>query len=312
MTSPKRVLVIGGTGTVGTHVVRELRERGATPLVLVRTPRALPEGAVAVNGNTLDAASVDAAVRQADSVVFVTPHENYATEIRMTENVLDACAAHQVPVTYFSVGLMGESKWSRMIFGSLIGLFMPHYKDRIRAAQQAFLHAARPHIVGAGCFCQCSDFFIDDILQGSFTEPTGTKGMPRVDAYDIGAVIAVVALMPKGSARVVTGADGPLAVTGPQAAAIWAEELGRPVTYAGDQNDRWERSLARTLNGEKLDQYTKTLRLMRKAWVPVSKSRVHATAVMLGRPPRSYRDYVRDSVATLRAREQVEASSRAA
>lgn len=296
----KRVLVIGGTGTVGKHAVRELLERGATPLVLTRGPRSLPAGALAVVGDTLDAASVDAAVAQAEAVIYVTPHEAEATESRMSQNVLDACARHAVPATYFSVGLPGRTRWTRALFGVLIGIVMPHYRDRIRGAQRAFLHPANANMVIAGCFCQCSDYFIDDILQGSFTEPTGKLGLSRVDAYDIGAALAVVALRPKGSPRAFEGVEGAEAVTGPQAAAIWAAELGRPVTYAGHNNDRWQQSLARSLQQPKLDQYIKTLKPMHFAWVPVSGARVRKTTLLLGRPPRSYRDYVRDEVRALR------------
>jgi uncharacterized protein YbjT (DUF2867 family) len=303
VSAQKRVLVVGGTGTVGRHAVRELLERGAAPLVLVRGPRTLPAGAVPVAGDALDAAAVDEAVGQADAVIFIAPHETYDVEKRMTENVLDACARRGIPATYFSVGLPGASRITRFLFGLLIGLFFSHYKPRIKLAQRAFLHPARPHIIGSGCFCQCTDYFVDDILAGTYTEPAGPKPLTRVDAYDIGAALAIVALGPK-EPRVISGVEGAEAITGPQAAEIWAAALERPVVYAGGHNDQWERSLARTLENPKLDQYIKTLRLLPRAWAPVSKRRLRNTTVLLGRPPRSYRDYVKDKVAELRALEQ--------
>lgn len=46
-----RVVVVGGTGFVGQALVRRLLQGGHTPLVLARTPRDLPPGAVFVKGD---------------------------------------------------------------------------------------------------------------------------------------------------------------------------------------------------------------------------------------------------------------------
>ena len=61
-----RVLVVGGTGFVGRHVVARLLQGGHTPLVLARTPRDLPPGAVFLQGDITrevpDLAGVEAAI----------------------------------------------------------------------------------------------------------------------------------------------------------------------------------------------------------------------------------------------------------
>ncbi|WP_253731943.1 NAD-dependent epimerase/dehydratase family protein, partial [Thermus scotoductus] len=46
-----RVLVVGGTGFVGRHLVARLVQGGHIPLVLSRTPRDLPKGAVHIPGD---------------------------------------------------------------------------------------------------------------------------------------------------------------------------------------------------------------------------------------------------------------------
>src|SRR5512142_1469844 len=55
-----KVLVVGGTGTVGSQVVRELAGRGVEVRVLTRDPSKakLPSGVQAVKGDLLDPATI--------------------------------------------------------------------------------------------------------------------------------------------------------------------------------------------------------------------------------------------------------------
>lgn len=72
-----RVLVTGGSGFLGSHTVRALREHGHTVRVLARTPakahdlfaRMAIEGVEVVAGDITDRATVDAAVDGCDAVV---------------------------------------------------------------------------------------------------------------------------------------------------------------------------------------------------------------------------------------------------
>ncbi|MEO7920338.1 MAG: NAD(P)H-binding protein, partial [Thermoanaerobaculia bacterium] len=69
-----KVLVLGGTGTVGSQVVRELVSRGVDVQVLTRDPGKaadLPKGAVAVAGNLLEPATIRRAFRGMDGVFLL-------------------------------------------------------------------------------------------------------------------------------------------------------------------------------------------------------------------------------------------------
>lgn len=306
----KRVLVIGGTGTVGSNAVKSLIERGTTPRALVRSAAraaTLPGGCEHVIGDSLDRASLDAAAEGVDHVVFVAPHATYEDELCMSDNVIAVCHARKLPLVYFSVGLPGETRIVRFLLSLLIGVFFPHYWPRIRIAQRVFWSPVRPLVVGSGAFCQITDAFIDDILAGSYPEPAGgaNKGMPRAHAADMGALIARVVMGPNPPGRRVFGVEGPEVVNGVTAAAMWSEALGRPVTYAGDKNTRWRAALAEKLDEPKLTQSIKTIRVMPLSRFPVSKKRLADTTEMLGRPPLSYRDYVREKVEQLRAEGRV-------
>jgi uncharacterized protein YbjT (DUF2867 family) len=68
-----RILVPGGTGTVGSVVVKELVERGADVRVLTRDPAKLKEtkGVTAVQGNLLEPATIRRVVDGVDGVFLL-------------------------------------------------------------------------------------------------------------------------------------------------------------------------------------------------------------------------------------------------
>src|SRR3954471_18512380 len=76
-----RVLVTGGTGTIGSMLVPALLERGADVRVLVRSPSAdarLPAKAEIARGDLLDPASVAPAMQGVDKLFLlnaVSPDE---------------------------------------------------------------------------------------------------------------------------------------------------------------------------------------------------------------------------------------------
>ena len=76
------VLITGGTGYVGQHLIPELLARGHRVRALARQTSLgrIPTGAQAVVGNALDEESVAAALRPGDTVVHLvgTPHPSPA------------------------------------------------------------------------------------------------------------------------------------------------------------------------------------------------------------------------------------------
>jgi uncharacterized protein YbjT (DUF2867 family) len=78
MASSLDILITGGTGYIGQHVIPLLVERGHRARVLAREQSLsrVPAGATAVTGDALDANSVATALRPGDTVVHLvgTPH----------------------------------------------------------------------------------------------------------------------------------------------------------------------------------------------------------------------------------------------
>jgi NADH dehydrogenase len=74
------VLVTGGTGFIGSHIVRRLLEKGHRVAVMSRDPRRVPNGVEARRGDVADAASLEAAMAGVDVVVAAVQFPNHPVE----------------------------------------------------------------------------------------------------------------------------------------------------------------------------------------------------------------------------------------
>jgi nucleoside-diphosphate-sugar epimerase len=118
--SPKRILIVGATGGTGRELVRQALERGYEVTVLVRSPPKVDlrhPALTILQGNVLDAASVDAAVRGQEAVLCALGHKRLffqPTTIlsRGTRNLLRSMETNAVPrlVCETSLGI-GDSAW---------------------------------------------------------------------------------------------------------------------------------------------------------------------------------------------------------
>src|SRR5271166_989948 len=71
-----KIVVIGGTGTVGSHTVRELLKRGAEVRVMTRSAdriASLPSGVEGVTGSMLQTESLPAVFAGASELFLITP-----------------------------------------------------------------------------------------------------------------------------------------------------------------------------------------------------------------------------------------------
>jgi len=80
MTTPIDILITGGTGYIGAHLVPVLLARGHRVRVLARpeSARRVPAGATPVIGDALDGKSIESALQPADTIIHLvgTPQPN--------------------------------------------------------------------------------------------------------------------------------------------------------------------------------------------------------------------------------------------
>jgi uncharacterized protein YbjT (DUF2867 family) len=272
------VLVVGGTGTVGSQVVRNLLQQGHGVRILTRTAEratAVPEGSRGIVGDLQQPASLGRAFQDAEGVFLCTA----LTQDETAQGLAAVRAAREAAVR-------------RIVYMSIHNLesgpHIPHFASKI-PIERAIRESGIPYtILRPNNFFQNDLWFREAIVRyGVYPQPIGRVGISRVDARDI-ADMAAAALTQPGHEGAVYPAVGPDVLTGDAVAEIWTRHLGRDVYYAGDDLDAWS-AQARAMLPEWL------VRDLAVMFAHFQRQGLHATGEdlalqsrVLGHPPRSF------------------------
>lgn len=280
-----KVMVLGGTGTVGSNVVRELTSRGVEVRVLTRDPekaKSLPPGVQAVRGDLLDPATVRSVFAGMDGVFLLnglSPTETH--EGLMAVN--GARLANVARIAYLSVQDVDKAP------------HLPHFGSKIA------VEAAVKESGIAFTILRPNNFFQNDLTlkeamlrHGVYPQPIGDVGVSRVDVRDI-AEAAALALADGGHAGQTYNIVGPVAHTGATTAEAWSAALGRNVAYAGNDLDAWEKQARQVLP----PWLAFDLRLMyayfQRNGLRASAADIDRQTKLLGHAPRRFEDFVAET-----------------
>ena len=139
------------------------------------------------------------------------------------------------------------------------------------------------------------------LTTGIYGAPIGSKGVSMVDVGDIGDAAALELLRRHRAAkplgRETYDLVGPQSLTGADLASIWTEALGRPIRYGGDDLGTMEQRLKSMLPS----WHAMDLRLMFSRYqtdgASATTESLARLTTLLGRAPRSYRDFARNAAA---------------
>ncbi|UJP10439.1 NAD(P)H-binding protein [Microbacterium sp. KUDC0406] len=193
-----RIIVVGGTGYAGAHIVREAVTRGHDVVAIARnTPDAPIEGATYVQGSALDVNGLGDVFDGADAVVSaISPRGD------MTDKALDALAALAAKLTGTStrLGVVGGAG------GSLVAAGGPRLFDQGFPAE--YKHEAQ---VGIDGLAMLQD--TDAGLDWFFVHPAEVFGPwaegERTGAYRDGGDVLVRA---EDGTSTISGADFAVAI----------------------------------------------------------------------------------------------------
>lgn len=283
------ILVTGSTGTVGAQVVRRLAEQGASVRALARAPEKtrFPPGVEPVKGDLTDVDATRAALAGTDTLFL-----------------LNAVVPDEVTQALTALNLAREAGIERIVYFSVFNsdLFtdVPHFTGKHTVERMIEQHGLPATVLRPAYFIQNDAAHKEPLLgHGVYPMPVGEAGVAMVDARDIAEVAATCLLRRENAARPMAreliDVVGPDALTGSGLAAIWSEVLGKPIRYAGDDLEAFERQLKGSAPGWMAFDMRMMMSRLQQDGMVAKPGSVDKMAELLGRPPRTYRDFASET-----------------
>jgi uncharacterized protein YbjT (DUF2867 family) len=280
------ILVTGATGTIGRHVVEQLVSRGASVRALVRNPAKadFPAGVDVVKGDLMEPDTLRGAL-DGVSALFL----------------LNAVTPDEFTQALIALNIAKEAGVERVVYLSVIHsdrfVNVPHFAGKFGVERMIEQMGFSATVLRPAYFMNNELTIKDTVLgYGVYPMPIGAKGLAMVDPRDIGEIAAIELIHRANATRLMPSTRmnlvGPDTLTGVDAAAIWSDVLGRPIAYAGDDTAAFEQSLRNVMPGwMAYDMRLMADRFISDGMVPESGDVARLSAT-LGRPLRTYRDYV--------------------
>lgn len=216
------ILVTGATGTIGRHVVRQLRTANADFRIIARSPEkaasTLGEDIQVVQGDLTDDAALTKAMDGVDRLFLLTPsgHQQPDMETRIADVAKRAGVSHIVRVSVLGASPLSPIRINQWHW------YCEKYIEKVDIP----LTSLRPTF-----FMQNTLRFAPAIAsKGRFYAPADQARISMVDARDI-ACVAVTSLTQPGHVHRVYDITGPEAITHEDIAQNIAEATGRSVEY---------------------------------------------------------------------------------
>ena len=285
------ILVTGSTGVVGKQVLEHLGGSGAQVRALTRTPEKaqFPDGVTAVKGDLSDLDGLRRAMSGVSTLFLLAP--NAADELTQALQTLSVAREAGVKgIVYLSV------------FKGADYVDVPHFTGK-HTVERMIEHCDLPATVLRPAYFIQNDVRQKEplLVHGVYGMPIGAKGISMVDVRDIGEAVARELLRRERAAnplpRETYELVGPDAMTSETVASIWAELLGSPVRYGGDDLDVLEQRLKSVAPGWLAYDMRLMMSRYQQDGAVASKAEVERFATLLGRQPRSYREFAVDMAA---------------
>ena len=278
------ILVTGGTGTVGSQVVRVLAGRNAKVTVLSRDAARTsthPASVKIVEGNLLKPDTVRTVFSDVDAVFLL----NAVSQTESSEALMALCGMRLAGVkrlVYMSVQDADKAAWLPH-FGAKAGV-----EEAIRRSDIPFT------ILRPNNFFQ-NDYCYREALLGAnlYPQPIGDVGLSRVDVRDI-AEMAATALLSPDHAGKTYDVVGPTVETGLSTAAAWSQALGRDIKYGGNDLDAWEEQARSSMPDWMLFDMRMMFERFQEAGLIGTPETIAEQTRVLGHPPRSFSAFTQE------------------
>ncbi|HEV2676133.1 MAG TPA: NmrA/HSCARG family protein [Aliidongia sp.] len=285
------ILVTGATGAIGSQVVAQLVQNGATVHALARTPEKarFPAGVTPVKGDMTDVDAMRAALADVRTLFLlnaVTPDE--VTQALITLNLARDAGIERI--VYFSV------------LHSDLYANVPHFTGKHTVERMIEQFDLPATILRPAYFIQNDASLKDAVLgHGIYPMPVGSVGLSMVDTRDIAEVVALKLLERDRAAtplpRETIDLVGPDLLTGPVLADLWSTALKRPIQYAGNDLPGFEQRFKAFIPGWMAYDMRLMMGRFQQDGMVARPGDVERLTSLLGRPLRSYRDFAVETAA---------------
>jgi uncharacterized protein YbjT (DUF2867 family) len=279
------ILVTGGTGLIGSEVLRLLSSAGVPAHALVRNPSRVPTlpGITWVGGDLAKPETLSSAFAECTKLFLLTGNSENASELQRHA----IAAARQAGITHVvKLSAFGASPHSNSMIGRM------HYQIEQELQIAGFSWTMlRPHHFMQNLLSQADNIINDGVVYSS----SGDGKIPFVDTRDIAAVAVVTLTEPghTGKKYVITGGE---ALSYRQATGILAEAIGRPLRFIDEPVDEARARLTRAGQPSWLVDSLLAIAAYQRAGGP-TETITSVVADLIGKPPRTFAEFARDHAA---------------
>lgn len=272
-----RVLVIGGTGNVGTRTLACLREAGHEAVSAARNP--------GPGGLALDLALIGEAgarLEGFDAALLITPlgPEESDVGVGAVHALRKAGVGRIVHLGIHNVEQMRA---------------IPHFECKI-PIKQAVLDRASDVVLEANFFFQNDLMALQALMgPGIYALPIGSAGVWSVDAADIARAAARALTLDDWAGQAVP-VCGPERMTGTGYAASWSEALGREVQYGGNAIEPFigqMRAAIPDLSDWMAEDFAIMMQVTQQTGCTASPEDLAASEAIVGRPLTTHSQFAR-------------------
>lgn len=278
------ILVTGATGTIGSSTVKALKARGARFKVGTRSPDKLKgQGVEAVLFDWEKPETFGPALQGVEKVFILTPVSDKQTEY--TQALVDA--AKKAGVKHIvKLSVMGADQEPGIALGRL-------HRSSEKAIEKS----------GIAWTMLRPTFFMENFINFYGADPKkdstvyaahGDGKAVWVDGRDVGEVAAAV-LTSKGHEGKVYDLTGPEALGDAEVVSILGQALGRKYSYVAVPDEAARKAMTdMQMPAWLVEGFMELNMLIKNNWVATPATGVKD---VLGRPPRSFKEYAKDYAA---------------
>ena len=276
-----KILVTGGTGTVGSQVVNELIKRKAEVTVLTRKAKSevnLPKGVNYMQGDLLNPETVRNMCNGMDALFLllaVSPTETH--EGLMALN--GAMSSSISKIVYLSVHKADEAP------------YLPHFGAKLPIETTIKASGIPYTILRPNNFYQ-NDYWYQEAMKnfGVYPQPFGNTGLSRVDVRDIAKAAAITLLDDKYKHNTFN-LVGPDIYTAIETAETWSRALKNEIQYSGSDLDAWEKSALEIMPDWMVFDFKLMYKFFQDNGLKATNEDIRKLTALLGHSPRSFDDF---------------------